>query len=317
MLLVSSFERAVEISGPRSVEKRATGGYDPRSRSDGSCRTGFICTILVPMPRKTSKPGAIHLRIVEVMKRFPGGITGGQIRQELAKEGLGQEEQTHLDRRKRDLKNWFLIEKTRRLVDLEGKTRFVTLYKYLGEREEVTDEGPPDQKTRAQIIRTAHGRCQMCGRSVERHGIALVVDHRKPREWGGTNDVENLWAVCEECNAGKKAYFSSVSVSAGTMKHVLAHDSVHVRIGEMLKASGVGNRTPSSVLEIVADQDDWHKRLRELRYPVIGWEIEMHRYKGPAGRPQVDYILRSYKPWPEDPSGEIRRFEKARQSGLP
>ena len=47
------------------------------------------------MPGK-SKPGKIHLRIVEVMKRFPGGISGGQIRQELEKEGLEPGDQTHL-----------------------------------------------------------------------------------------------------------------------------------------------------------------------------------------------------------------------------
>ena len=43
------------------------------------------------------------------MKRFKDGASGGQIRQELEKEGLRPEDQTHLDRRKRDLKKWFLI----------------------------------------------------------------------------------------------------------------------------------------------------------------------------------------------------------------
>src|SRR5437762_4195572 len=59
-----------------------------------------------PMARK-SNPGTIHLRIIEVMKRFPRGISGGQISHELEKEGLEPSEQTHLDRRKRDLKKWF------------------------------------------------------------------------------------------------------------------------------------------------------------------------------------------------------------------
>jgi hypothetical protein len=93
----------------------------------------------------------------------------------------------------------------------------------------------------------------------------------------------------------------------------MSHESVHVRIGEMLKAVGVGNRTPSAILEIVADQDDWHKRLRELRYSVIGWEIETLRYKSSSGKVQVDYILKSHKPWPKDPTGTIRRFEKERE----
>jgi hypothetical protein len=97
------------------------------------------------------------------------------------------------------------------------------------------------------------------------------------------------------------------------MTHVTAHKSVHVRIGELLKAVGVGNRTPSSLLEVVADQDDWQKRLRELRYPVIGWDIETHLYKEPSGRKQADYILRDYKEWPENPTEVIRRFEQERE----
>ena len=232
---------------------------------------------------------------------------------ELEKEGLKAEEQTHLDRRKRDLKRWFEIEKVKSIVDVRGTKRNVTLYKYVGLRKQTSAEGQINLKLRAQVIHAAHGRCQMCGKTVQRHDISLVVDHKKPRDWGGSNDLENLWAICEDCNAGKKAYFSSVGLSPEVMKNISAHKSVHMRIGELLKAIGVGKRTPSIILEIVADQDDWHKRLRELRYPVIAWEIEGHRYKGPAGKTNVDYILRSYKRWPEDPSSVIRQFEKRRE----
>ena len=260
-----------------------------------------------------SKPGAIHLRIVDVLKRFPKGASGGQLRQELEKEGLRPEEQTHLDRRKRDLKKWFVIEKIKTTQEVMGRTRVVTLYKYIGLRKSVTDEGQIDLKTRAQVIHAAHGRCEMWGRTGEKHGITLVVDHMKPRDWGGTNDVENLWAICEDCNSGKKAFFSSLNADPQVMKKAMTSDSVHVRIGELLKAVGVGKRTPSALLAVVADQDDWHKRLRELRYPVIGWNIDMVRYKTPSGKTTVDYVLRSFKPWPEDPSGTIRSFEKERE----
>lgn len=260
-----------------------------------------------------SKPGAIHLRIVEVMKRFPGGISGGQIRQELEREGLRPEDQTHLDRRKRDLKKWFVIEKVLGAQEVRGMGRRVVLYRYVRKRKNVTDEGQIGQRLRAEVIRAAHGRCQMCGSTVQNHGVTLVVDHRKPRDWGGSNDRENLWAICEECNAGKKAFFSSLNVSPEIMKKAMAHKSVHVRIGELLKAVGVGKRTPSSLLEVVAEQDDWQKRLRELRYPVVGWDIETYLYKAPSGKKQADYILRSFKPWAENPTEVIRRFEKERE----
>src|SRR5947208_11788476 len=105
---------------------------------------------------KTSKPGKIHLQIIEILKRFPDGITSGQIRQELEREGLRPEDQTHLDRRKRDLKKWFVIEKIKSSVIIEGKKRNLILYKYIGERNSVIDEGSINLRTRAEILRDAH-----------------------------------------------------------------------------------------------------------------------------------------------------------------
>lgn len=268
---------------------------------------------LLHMIKRRSKPGEIHLRIAAIMRRFPDGISGGQIRQELAKEGLGPEEQTHLDRRKRDLKKWFRIEKKSVILEQAGTRRKVTLYKLLGERAEVTDEGQISLRLRAEVIHAAHGRCQMCGRTIEKHGITLEADHKIPREWGGSNDRDNLWAICEDCNAGKKAHFASLNVDRELMKNVTSHESVHVRIGELLKAVGVGKRTPSSLLEIVAAQDDWQKRLRELRYPVIGWVIDMVSYVSSSGKKQVDYVLRSFAPWPDNPSAVVREFERQRE----
>jgi 5-methylcytosine-specific restriction endonuclease McrA len=261
----------------------------------------------------TSKPGAIHLRIVEVMKRFPGGISGGQIRHELEKNGLRPEDQTHLDRRKRDLKKWFVIRTSVATHTVNGKSRKVTLYRYGGKRKDVTDEGDISIRVKAEVRHAAHGRCQMCGKTIAEDGIKLVVDHKRPRAWGGTNDRENLWAICEECNAGKKAYFNSLHVDAEIMKKVTTHDSVHVRIGETMKLIGVGKRTTPALLEVVADQEDWHKRLRELRYPVIGWKIDKVAYKNASGRKKVDYVLRSFKPWPANPTSTIREFERERK----
>ena len=265
------------------------------------------------MPKKTSKPGEIHIRIIEVMKRFPDGVTGGQLRQELEKEGLRPEEQTHLDRRKRDLPKWFVIQKSSRKQLVNGKNRTVALYKYVSDRINIIDEGAVGQKLRAEVIHAAHGRCQMCGRTIETQGIVLVVDHKTPRDWGGSNERANLWAICQECNAGKKAYFSSINVESDVMKSVMSHESVHVRIGELLKAIGVDKPVSSALLEIVAGQDDWQKRLRELRYPVIGWEIETRLHKDESGRKRADYVLKAHKPWPEEPTRVIREFEKKRQ----
>lgn len=259
----------------------------------------------------TSKPGQIHRRMIEIMKRFPDGVSGGQLREELEKEGLRAAEQTHLDRRKRDLKKWFVIDKITANQVVDGRAVTVTLYQYKGERGDRTDEGEINIKVRAAVLHAAHGRCQMCGKTIDEDGIKLVVDHKKPRAWGGTNDRQNLQALCEACNAGKKSYFSSFAPEF--MKQVMGYGSVHVRIGETLKATGVGKRTPPEILEVVADQEDWHKRLRELRYPVIGWDVKPFPYVTAAGRKRVDYILMSYRPWPENPTAAIRQFERERE----
>jgi hypothetical protein len=107
-----------------------------------------------------SKPGPIHLRIVGVMKRFPDGISGGQIRQELDKEGLKPEDQTHLDRRKRELKEWFVITNEVAASVVNGKKRRVTLYRLSGNRREVVDQGQVNQRIRAEVIRCARGPCE-------------------------------------------------------------------------------------------------------------------------------------------------------------
>lgn len=242
------------------------------------------------------------------MKAHPEGVSSGQIRKEL---DFLPEEQTHLDRRKRDLRKWFAI-RTFRGQTPEGKR--VTLYAYEGnlDESEITAGGKISKRIRARILHAAHGRCQMCGRTIDRHGITLVVDHKKPLNWGGTDDPENLWAICEDCNGGKKAYFSSVKADATLMKRITAEPSVHVRLGETLKAFGVGKRVPAYLLEIVADQEDWRKRVRDLRYSVIGWEVTAQRYRR-KGKTYADYVLQSWKPWPDDPSGTIRRFEESRR----
>ena len=48
-------------------------------------------------------------------------------------------------------------------------------------------------------------RCVVCGRG-KKDGVELVVDHIKPRDKGGTNDIENGQTLCMEHNLIKKNY---------------------------------------------------------------------------------------------------------------
>lgn len=241
--------------------------------------------------------GHIHEQILALLKEHPEGISEGEMRAAI---GMKPEEQIQFGRRRRDLHYYYRIDKKR----IGTKT----VYIYRGPLELPRDATPIDLKTRALVLHAAHGRCGLCGRTIEKHGITLVVDHKIPREWGGKTEPDNLWAICEDDNQGKKNLFASVDSDA--MRSAIKHDSVHVRIGELLKGAGVGEPVPSHMIDIVANQDEWRKRLRELRY--LGWVITASRANLAGGRFQSAYRLDKFTEWPPDPSGAIRRYEQER-----
>jgi 5-methylcytosine-specific restriction endonuclease McrA len=230
------------------------------------------------------------------MKQHPEGVTEGEIREILQ---VPPADQANFGRRRRELHSHYVIEKKR-----DGAR---TLYVYRAEREKPRDATAINLRLRAQALHAARGRCGRCGRGIEKHGVVLVVDHKIPREWGGETVPENLEAICEECNAGKKDYFKSVD--AEWMRGVMGHKSVHVRLGETLKAFK-GEPVDAATLEFVANQDDWKKRVRELRY--LGWEIETFNRRVSKTRVSSFYRLVESRPWPADPTGDIRRYERER-----
>lgn len=46
-------------------------------------------------------------------------------------------------------------------------------------------------------------RCVYCGRSADRDGVVIVVDHIIPRSAGGETRLPNLAASCSDCNQAK------------------------------------------------------------------------------------------------------------------
>jgi 5-methylcytosine-specific restriction endonuclease McrA len=231
-----------------------------------------------------------------VLKDHPKGLTEGELREKL---NVPTNVQAQFGRRRRELYNWWEIKKETRGRDF--------VYQYVGEREVPRDAQAISIAIRARIIWRDHSRCQMCGRTPSEDLVRLVVDHKIPREWGGKTEDENLWTLCEECNAGKKNHFASHD--ADLMRRVMNDKSVHVRIGELLKAYD-GEPVPSDLIEFVAYQDDWQKRTRDLRY--LGWKITPIKRKNERGRVKVAYRLDEWKPWPETPTGWIKKFERDR-----
>jgi len=60
---------------------------------------------------------------------------------------------------------------------------------------------------RVQVLARDGYRCLMCGRTKDE--VALHVDHVRPLDAGGTDELSNLATLCTDCNLGKGAYLFS------------------------------------------------------------------------------------------------------------
>lgn len=233
----------------------------------------------------------LHQLILEVLIANPGGVSIHELRA-LLPDDIGP--QAELNKRVRELRYRYDIPFE------SGK------YVYKGERAEPLDNQGISSRLRAAALNAANGRCQMCGKTIAEDEIKLQVDHKIPHNWGGPTELENLWAICELCNSGKRDFFSSFSDDE--MTRLVAIDSVHARLAEALRLNE-GSYVPSWFLEFVANvkdvQDDWQRRLRELR--VLGIEYSFKKERLPSGKVQTMYMLTKWNDLPNDLAEEIRK----------
>jgi len=242
------------------------------------------------MPKKIGK---LHYQIVDVLEKEPSGLTVQEIRDRLPSD-IGP--QQHFDKRIRELYYAYNI--------VQENNR----YYYHGKKALPLDNQGISSKLRAAVINMAHGRCQMCGRTVAEDNIKLQADHKIPHNWGGPTTLENLWAICGLCNGGKRDFFKSFDDSE--MKELVTITSVHARLAHALRDRP--DPVPSWFLEFVANvndfQDDWKRRLRELRLLGIDYSFAKKRLK--SGKVETKFQLTKWTPLPDDPTGEVRRIEQ-------
>lgn len=253
-----------------------------------------------------ARPNALDIE--EIRARLVGLFAAGKLdRYKGTREkdkDIGQ--QQHLDRRLRQLDYFFLIKR--------AKVGMFTSYELDSVKtlDPTARRAPISKTVRAQVLRNQ--RCSQCGRTPDEDGVKLHVDHKVPKDWGGSDEVENLQALCSECNEGKKNYFESLG--ADTAKSVLEaanFDTPHRRIAEALLAA-YPHSVRTDILEAIAQskqyQEDWQKRLRELRN-LDGWEIGTKKVK--EGHRVMSYYYLKKQP-PPLPSGnlatEIKRRER-------
>ena len=127
---------------------------------------------------------------------------------------------------------------------------------------------------------------------------------------GGDNEPENLQPLCEDCNAGKRDYFRSFEAHAEQIRAAIDYDEPQKRIGELLKTFN-GGWVRSDLLGIVASaknfQEDWQRRLRDLRF--LGWDYQHEKRYDEGSRVWTYYRLTKSVTWPENIHKSIRAEE--------
>lgn len=123
------------------------------------------------------------------------------------------------------------------------------------------ERGIIDAKTRYRILQRDHSICQRCGKTTK-DGVKLVIDHKIPVEMGGETVDENLWVLCEECNLGKKHWFSDAN--AEEMKLLLKEKSGSKRL-ELYIISHPNELLEPAKLSVISGIRDWERTLRLFR----------------------------------------------------
>ena len=144
-----------------------------------------------------SKKKTISELIMEYFKMHPKeGIAHGPVVDWVTAEWLKEHDTPPRD-------PWRAIRK----LHQEGKLIKVKKGVYKYNPDNITDKElwdfPP--KVKEEILKRDNYRCVVCGRG-KAEGVELVVDHIKPKDKGGTNDINNGQTLCMEHNLLKKNY---------------------------------------------------------------------------------------------------------------
>ena len=248
------------------------------------------------------KLSRIHRELLAIFKRYGIGkpVTVAQMRESLPGDISAQEN---------------LHRRIRALRDFGYRLPYSAKHgAYILESEEPTgetaDTDPIPGRLKAEVLLAAGGRCQMCGKTVAEDGIRLVVDHRVPRKWHGRTERENLWPICEECNIQKRHFFAAFDPKI--MRHCMKYEQPIQRIGELLKVFA-GKPVPRQLLEVVGQDEQWSRRLRELR--ELGWNVETLIDTSMKGRQKYVYRLVESKPWPPSISVALEEHRRAVRIG--
>jgi 5-methylcytosine-specific restriction endonuclease McrA len=118
-----------------------------------------------------------------------------------------------------------------------------------------------NNKLRYAILQRDNSQCQRCGKTIQ-DNIKLEIDHKIPVDWGGTNDPDNLWTLCNICNGGKKHFYQDFDKKI--MTEVLKEKSGYARLKRFFELNPNIIFEPIK-LEIISGIRDWTRTIRNMR----------------------------------------------------
>ena len=122
---------------------------------------------------------------------------------------------------------------------------------------------PIDARLKYAVLQKDNSTCQRCGANIQNTpNVKLVIDHKVPVDLGGATTIDNLWTLCEDCNGGKKAFFTDENADA--VKEIMRMDSAAKRLKAYFELY------PNIVIEpiklsTIANVRDWERTLRLVR----------------------------------------------------
>lgn len=227
----------------------------------------------------------VHLQLYKLLySRRSDPPSMQEIRQHMAEfSGLAP---LQTDRRVRELRAFFDIDVVR--TPVKGPVYLVRVK---------SDGTPPGRfrtglssRIQAAVFERDGARCAWCGRGPS-DGIKLVIDHKTPVSWGGTNELSNLRVLCEEHNHGRQAHFAEYEPFKEAIVSAMRQPKVHRRLGDLFLALE-GKEVPVDLIAMVAsdkNRGDPTRRLRELR--AKGWHIVNRKRKSADGVTHSFYVL--------------------------
>ena len=184
-----------------------------------------------------------------------------------------------LEYMKQNLNKWIHNQELREISHANDTPRIIRALRQEGWQIEVRGDGynrlisfergiskgerkPISRKIRFEVLHRDNYRCRACGRGAE-DGIKLQIDHIIPVDWGGDNQISNLQTLCEDCNAGKKAWVAGYRREQ--MIQIISQPTIESRI-EALFDTFPNENIPSNLIQLISKGAlDWQRALRRIR----------------------------------------------------